>query len=389
MTSTTVATSLVPKSSGILISERTYSSADKATVDTLTSKILDLLGSVEIKENKELAKALQEKADKLILVKPTDLLTNEDQQFYLWAQKLVDDAGNVRDVVSRKLVEMHASSNPKEKLEAKKREEQFFRFASTDYFSIKEPSEAKKASASAPSRSSLSSKVPDMAFGKAKWEKYIGEVGEEPPLPADIDKILKDRCPFSFWPKRIEQTHMLVLIPETVNGKPLTLQYLGELVKNPKSNGNSTHFKHPKDTETFKKHCDKPVAKSHWVLMFKDLFPNTVDKLYSEQQTLVESFNRKNKKYQYHIVKVLEAATCNFMEHISTGTYLYHSAGIVFSSKYSRCQEEYEGHQLVLGSYNWHGLTLPSVFFLDGYYSKKSDYIGVGVTQELFPDLML
>src|SRR5690348_15139439 len=30
---------------------------------------------------------------------------------------------------------------------------------------------------------------PKIAVGKEQWEKYIGNVGEEPPLPKDIHKI--------------------------------------------------------------------------------------------------------------------------------------------------------------------------------------------------------
>src|SRR6476620_385041 len=36
---------------------------------------------------------------------------------------------------------------------------------------------------------------PKIAFGKKQWAKYFGDIGEEPPLPKDIDKILKSPCP--------------------------------------------------------------------------------------------------------------------------------------------------------------------------------------------------
>ncbi len=37
---------------------------------------------------------------------------------------------------------------------------------------------------------------PAIAFGKAEWAKYFGDVGVEPPLPADINAILSAPCPF-------------------------------------------------------------------------------------------------------------------------------------------------------------------------------------------------
>ena len=33
------------------------------------------------------------------------------------------------------------------------------------------------------------------AFGKAKWEMYFGDVGEEPPLPPNIHEILAESLP--------------------------------------------------------------------------------------------------------------------------------------------------------------------------------------------------
>jgi hypothetical protein len=74
---------------------------------------------------------------------------------------------------------------------------------------------------------------PASAFGAAEWAAYLGEVGAEPPLPAHLASLLSSPCPF--WPgKRVEETHLLCLIPATVNGRPLTLMALGELVQAPK-----------------------------------------------------------------------------------------------------------------------------------------------------------
>ena len=74
--------------------------------------------------------------------------------------------------------------------------------------------------------------IPSIAFGAAAWKKHFGDVGVEPPLPQDIHQILSASCPF--WPsKKVHETHLLVLVPQTVGGKPLTLKTLGELVKKP------------------------------------------------------------------------------------------------------------------------------------------------------------
>src|SRR5205085_8013395 len=47
---------------------------------------------------------------------------------------------------------------------------------------------------------------PSSAFGKAKWETYFGEVGEEPSLPPYLYKILASPCPFD-QTKTVRDTH--------------------------------------------------------------------------------------------------------------------------------------------------------------------------------------
>jgi len=121
------------------------------------------------------------------------------------------------------------------------------------------------------------SQVPALAFGKAKWNTYFGDIGQEPPLPANIDQILLSRCPF--WPdKKVQDTHLLVLIPKTVNGQLLTLANLAQWIQRPKQ-GNATKFSHwyPGGNENLS------VASSYWALMTKDVLEGTRNKSYQDQ----------------------------------------------------------------------------------------------------------
>ena len=72
--------------------------------------------------------------------------------------------------------------------------------------------------------------LPSIAFGKDSWEKYFGDIGVEPPLPANIEEILNNFC--TFWPdKKVKETHLLTLIPEKINKTPFTLNYLRKLIQ--------------------------------------------------------------------------------------------------------------------------------------------------------------
>ena len=90
----------------------------------------------------------------------------------------------------------------------------------------------------------------DWAFGKSKWAKYIGDIGEEPPLPKEIFQIMTSPCPDNPR-KRIYETHVLTLIPKEVNKQPLTLNSLGEHVQNPKKGNKIGYRKFPDDFKEF------------------------------------------------------------------------------------------------------------------------------------------
>jgi len=212
---------------------------------------------------------------------------------------------------------------------------------------------------------------PKIAFGKKKWETYFGDIGEEPPLPKDIDKILKSPCPF--WPNQtIEGTHILVLVPATVNNKPLTLNSLGALVKSPKKGPASSCSTGFFDSNSISKgHGMTSFPKSRWVLMTRDVILKSRDKSYTDQQTLLSNLAKKA-KLDYEVPHVLDAAVCAFMHFVSTKERLFSNK----PNTYTRCQEKTE-YQLCLGSFGESSL---SVSACD---SKQADFIGMAAMLEL------
>lgn len=80
-----------------------------------------------------------------------------------------------------------------------------------------------------------------MLFRKADWERYFGNVATEPPLPINIEHILNSSCPF--WTgKKVSDTHLLVLIPKTIEGRSFNLNTLEELIQNPREGGKKLLF---------------------------------------------------------------------------------------------------------------------------------------------------
>ena len=156
------------------------------------------------------------------------------------------------------------------------------------------------------------------AFGKKEWERYFGDVGIEPPLPANIENILNEPC--SFWPeKKVKETHLLVLIPNTVKGKPFTMDYLGELIQKPKS-GHSTKYRIYSDYA--KEAVGEKSYPSHWVLMTRDIIPGSRDKYIKGCSDMIAN-HRKKTGIPYELPNLLEATASILMHYVKTGERLY------------------------------------------------------------------
>jgi hypothetical protein len=180
------------------------------------------------------------------------------------------------------------------------------------------------------------------AFGPKEWYIYFGcRMTDVPRLPSDIELILKSPCPF--WPnKKVQETHVLCLIPQTVNGKPLNLKHLGELVQKPLQ-GNATKYHYFR----IGKYKDPSAPKSHWALLTRDVIEGSRRGKFPEQQALIQA------KPSYEVPTILDATVCIFMEYVRTGTELYADNPLT----YTRCQEKCNANnQLVVGGFSAAGL---------------------------------
>lgn len=157
----------------------------------------------------------------------------------------------------------------------------------------------------------------ETSFGVEKWGTHFGDVGKVPPKPSINWKA---PCPFSGDPAvTLGDTHMLVLIPATVNGKPFTLKTLLELASEPLQ-GHKAPCTYMSSCFV-ESECGKVrIENPYWVLLTKDIIPNNLgyDSIYKHQKQVMEY-------PAYHIPKVLELATCILAEFVVSGTGLYQS----------------------------------------------------------------
>lgn len=110
-----------------------------------------------------------------------------------------------------------------------------------------------------------------LVVGKKFWEDHLGDIGEEPSFPNNLEEILTEPCPFSSG-KKVGQTHLLLLVPKTLNGVELTKERLEDLVKNPLS-GHATQVTCNSKVNTLLN--GKSIHESRWVLIHKEIVCGT------------------------------------------------------------------------------------------------------------------
>jgi hypothetical protein len=189
------------------------------------------------------------------------------------------------------------------------------------------------------------------ALGEAEWKHYFGDVESAPDLPSDMAAILDGPCPF--WPDQlVKDTHLLVLIPATVGGVPFTLNRLGKLIQHPKNGGHRTEYRYY-DRDVERELGNQPSRGSYWVLMTRDVLPESRNKTNEAQKEMVAA-HAGRVGLPYELPHALEAATAILMHHAREGERLFGDGPWTFT----RCQEVVDGFPVVVGGFSSGGLAV-------------------------------
>ncbi len=205
----------------------------------------------------------------------------------------------------------------------------------------------------------------EKAFGPKEWFIHFGaHLRNVPRLPSNIAEILNSPC--LIWSsKKVHETHLLTLIPDTINNQPFTLKTLGELILHPKI-GPATKFRY-----SLGEYQDSSAPQPYWVLISRDVLEGSRNQIYQTQFDHVDSLAQKT-DVPYAVPKVLEAATCILMHYVSTGQKLYTDSPWT----YTRCQDtKKKDWKLVVGGFGSGGLAVSS-------HWDAIDFIGVSVSRK-------
>jgi hypothetical protein len=213
-------------------------------------------------------------------------------------------------------------------------------------------------------------------LGEIEWRHYFGEVEPAPDLPKDMVTILDSACPF--WPdKKVRDTHLLALIPATVDGKPFTLNLLGKLIEHPKNGGHETRYR-CYNGRIQPQIATEPLTASYWLLMTRDVLPGSRSRRYVDQKKLVVGHASRT-GLPYEIPEALEAATAILTHHVRHGERLYGDSPWIWT----RCQKliryPSDEYPAVVGGFESSGLR---VDIFD--YGRNDFYVGVAGCRKFF-----
>jgi hypothetical protein len=161
-------------------------------------------------------------------------------------------------------------------------------------------------------------------LGAEAWRKQGIDVGVEPPLPSTItEELLNSDCPLHPGEK-IKDTHLLVLVPKTVNGEPYTALKLDELCATSKGSGDKLIYDGADWATAWKENdwASTAQVQSEWVLIPKsDPDPNKVPegKHFRSKKIAAQQDVHDEHYPEYREVKTLELMTAVLLNDLVNG----------------------------------------------------------------------
>lgn len=213
-------------------------------------------------------------------------------------------------------------------------------------------------------------------LGEEEWKKQGIDVGKAPPIPASItDALLNSGCPLHPG-KKIKDTHVLMLVPKTVNGKPYTALELGELCSTKEGSGDKLIYDGADWANAWKTRAwaSLPQAQSEWVLIPKmDPDPEKVskEKHFRSKNIAAQKTVHRDHYPEYREVKALEVMTMALLYNLT------HEERLL--PDYLRCVEpNASGGRVCVGLFNADGLWVD-----DGRDDRDGGLIGRALARKL------
>jgi hypothetical protein len=191
-------------------------------------------------------------------------------------------------------------------------------------------------------------------LGPEEWKAQGIDVGEVPPIPTSITKkLLESECPLHPGEK-IKDTHLLVLVPKTVNGEPYTALKLDELCATRKGSGDALI---DGDFDSWKAQpwASAPQSRSEWVLIPKS--DPDEDKVPEAKHFRSKNIAAQQKVHETHYPEYREVKTVELMTAVLLNDLVNGDPRMLDGWNSLRCVEpNASGGRVCVGSFGSSGL---------------------------------
>ena len=213
-------------------------------------------------------------------------------------------------------------------------------------------------------------------LGAASWKVGFGvDVGLVPPIPKEVTQsLLESPCPLHPGQK-IKDTHILMLVPKTVNGEAYTALKLDQLCASRKGSGDGLIW-HADVLWKTQPWASAPQAQSEWVLLPKsDPDPKvSPDKHFRRKDIAAQQKVHEEHYSEYREVKALEVLTMALLNDVVNG-----KPRILQGFNYLRCIEQHAfGGSVCVGGFLERGLE-----FQDARADGADGRIGCALARKL------
>lgn len=185
---------------------------------------------------------------------------------------------------------------------------------------------------------------PKEAFGPEQWATYFGNVGKIPSLPNNIEEILNSDCPY-FKGKKIKETHLLTLIPKSINETPVTLNSFGKMLEDTEKVCYREWLNGPGWKDYMEGHVEVgnlSTKGSYWAIMTKEIIPDTWNLGHGKKEQFIAE--------DYQMPTAKEAAIMIATNFLKTKQMLFNKGELI------RCSDGSKGYCFIVGNFVTSGI---------------------------------
>ena len=184
-----------------------------------------------------------------------------------------------------------------------------------------------------------------------------------PPPPKELLEALKGACPITGKDFKMIDTHVILWMPPTLNGEPMTVNSLEKMATADAFGENKMPYEFCYEPIRDDAAINQPLEGGYWLALYKK--PVAAGESYADQQKFIT-----DNCPGYEVPKVREVIAASVMQYGCSGDKKERILDREHAVWYSRCEEQIEFFRVIVGALSSSGLFVRC---------RYTDYVNVGV----------